>query len=109
MYFANTICSNFESFLRSPETSSCGLAAPTLSRVSLPLLQEFNEKFANKHQILKFTSKRVTKRYAFELLDVPSECEYLEVKYSCEYPAPPMDDKGRSYSRVFGTNTSWWV
>lgn len=78
----------------------------------LPLLthfwrQEFSDKFADRHQILKFSSKRVTKRYAFELPDVPSECEYLEVKYSADYPAPSMDDKGRSYSRVFGTNTSW--
>ena len=68
--------------------------------------QEFSDKFADRHQILKFSSKRVTKKYAFELPDVPSECEYLEVMYSAEYPAPPMNDKGRSYSRVFGTNTS---
>jgi DNA polymerase alpha subunit A len=68
--------------------------------------QEFNKSFAEPFKIMKFSSKRVEKKYAFEKTDVPSSVEYLEVKYLAKHRAPPMDSSGRSYSHVFGTNTS---
>ena len=82
--------------------------------------QEFNEKFAEKYRIMKFASKvhsffinryyiifqKVTRKYAFNLPDIPGESEYLEVRYSSDYQALPIDSSGRSFSKVFGTNTS---
>ena len=56
--------------------------------------------------MISHSLQRVTKKYAFELAAIPSESEYLEVRYSAESPAPPRDASGRSFSHVFGTNTS---
>ena len=50
--------------------------------------------------------KPCTRKYAFELPDVPKEGEYLKLLYPYDKPALPMDVKGETFSRVFGTNTS---
>src|SRR2546423_2094271 len=34
-----------------------------------------------KHRVTEFRNRPVTKKYAFELTDVPRECDYLEVLY----------------------------
>ena len=44
--------------------------------------QEFNTTYAVPYKIMRFSSKRVEKKYAFEKTDVPATSEYLEVKYS---------------------------
>jgi DNA polymerase alpha subunit A len=38
----------------------------------------------SKHRITKFASKEVTRKYAFELQDVPAEANYLKVLYDYE-------------------------
>lgn len=38
----------------------------------------------SKHHITKFASKEVTRKYAFELQDVPAESNYLKVLYDYE-------------------------
>ncbi|KAL2368634.1 DNA polymerase alpha subunit A [Blastomyces gilchristii SLH14081] len=50
--------------------------------------------------------KEVTRKYAFELPDVPKEGEYLKLMYSYDKPALPIDVKGETFSRVFGINTA---
>uniref|UniRef100_A0A3Q3JG07 DNA polymerase n=1 Tax=Monopterus albus TaxID=43700 RepID=A0A3Q3JG07_MONAL len=47
----------------------------------MDVYQEFSE-LSEKFRIMKFKSKKVEKNYAFEIPDVPSQCEYLEVRYS---------------------------
>ncbi|XP_028289238.1 DNA polymerase alpha catalytic subunit isoform X2 [Parambassis ranga] len=71
----------------------------------MDVYQEFNE-LSEKFKIMKFKSKKVEKNYAFEIPDVPSQCEYLEVRYLAEFPALPSDLKGATFSHIFGTNTS---
>ncbi|XP_065114338.1 DNA polymerase alpha catalytic subunit [Paramisgurnus dabryanus] len=71
----------------------------------MDVYQEFNS-LSEKFKIMKFKSKPVTKNYAFEIPDVPSQSEYLEVKYSAELPPLPAELKGSTFSHVFGTNTS---
>lgn len=71
----------------------------------MDVYQEFNE-LSEKFKIMKFKSKKVEKNYAFEIPDVPSQCEYLEVRYSAEFPSLPSDLKGATFSHIFGTNTS---
>ncbi|KAK2859391.1 hypothetical protein Q5P01_004011 [Channa striata] len=71
----------------------------------MDVYQEFNE-LSEKFKIMKFKSKKVEKNYAFEIPDVPSQCEYLEVRYSADFPALPPDLKGATFSHIFGTNTS---
>ncbi|VDO12208.1 unnamed protein product [Rodentolepis nana] len=58
-------------------------------------------------KIGKFKCKPTTKKYCFDLTDVPSECEYLEVRYSATYPSLPPDLTGKTFSRVFGTSASF--
>lgn len=58
---------------------------------------------------MKVTTRKVkpsTRKYAFELPDVPKEAEYLKLLYPYDKPALPMETEGESYSRVFGTNTA---
>ncbi|XP_063339410.1 DNA polymerase alpha catalytic subunit isoform X1 [Pelmatolapia mariae] len=71
----------------------------------MDVYQEFNE-LSEKFKIMKFKSKKVEKNYAFEIPDVPTQCEYLEVRYSAEFPSLPSDLKGATFSHIFGTNTS---
>uniref|UniRef100_A0A3Q2YXQ5 DNA polymerase n=1 Tax=Hippocampus comes TaxID=109280 RepID=A0A3Q2YXQ5_HIPCM len=71
----------------------------------MDIYQEFSE-LSDKFKIMKFKSKKVEKNYAFEIPDVPTQSEYLEVRYSAEFPALPPDLKGATFSHIFGTNTS---
>ncbi|CAG5895861.1 unnamed protein product [Menidia menidia] len=71
----------------------------------MDIYQEFSE-LSERFKIMKFKSKKVEKNYAFEIPDVPTQSEYLEVRYSAEFPALPSDLKGATFSHVFGTNTS---
>ncbi|XP_029313855.1 DNA polymerase alpha catalytic subunit isoform X2 [Cottoperca gobio] len=71
----------------------------------MDVYQEFNE-LSEKFRIMKFKSKKVEKNYAFEIPDVPTQSEYLEVRYSAEFPALPSDLKGTTFSHIFGTNIS---
>ncbi|XP_062235856.1 DNA polymerase alpha catalytic subunit isoform X1 [Platichthys flesus] len=71
----------------------------------MDVYQELNE-LSEKFRIMKFKSKKVDRNYSFEIPDVPSQSEYLEVRYSAEFPALPTDLKGATFSHIFGTNTS---
>ena len=58
---------------------------------------------------MKVTTRKVkpsTRKYAFELPDVPKETEYLKLLYPYDKPALPIETEGDSYSRIFGTNTA---
>ncbi|XP_077199119.1 DNA polymerase alpha catalytic subunit isoform X2 [Paroedura picta] len=72
----------------------------------MDVYQEFNDKIAEKYKIMKFKSKKVEKNYAFEIPDIPAKSDYLEVRYSADFPRLPQDLKGETFSHVFGTNTS---
>ncbi|XP_017882054.1 DNA polymerase alpha catalytic subunit [Ceratina calcarata] len=67
--------------------------------------KEFNQ-FANKLGIKEFRSAKVTKFYAFEDEGTPIKSEYLEVRYSAQYPAVPADYSGPCIERVFGTTVN---
>ncbi|KAJ8278149.1 hypothetical protein GJAV_G00084410 [Gymnothorax javanicus] len=71
----------------------------------MDVYQEFSQ-LSEKFKIMKFKSKKVEKNYAFEIPDVPSQSDYLEVRYSAEMPTLPSDLKGATFSHVFGINTS---
>uniref|UniRef100_H2LTH2 DNA polymerase n=1 Tax=Oryzias latipes TaxID=8090 RepID=H2LTH2_ORYLA len=71
----------------------------------MDVYQEFSE-LSEKFKVMKFKSKKVEKNYAFEIPDVPNQCEYLQIQYSAEFPALPPDLKGATFSHIFGTNTS---
>ncbi|KAI9281846.1 DNA polymerase family B-domain-containing protein [Sporodiniella umbellata] len=62
-------------------------------------------KLFSKTRITKYASKKVSRKYAFELPDVPSESDYLKVLYSYEQPALTGNESGKTFSRVFGAST----
>jgi len=50
--------------------------------------------------------KPCTRKYAFEMADIPREADYLKLLYPYNKPALSMDLKGETFSHVFGTNTA---
>lgn len=59
----------------------------------------------SKYRIKKFASKEVSRKYAFELSDVPAESNYLKVLYDYEQPAFTGQESGKTFSHVFGAQT----
>lgn len=58
---------------------------------------------------MKINTRKVkpcSRKYAFELPDVPKESEYLKLLYPYDKTTLPMDLQGETFSRVFGTNTA---
>ena len=50
--------------------------------------------------------KPCSRKYAFELPDIPSEADYLKLMYPYDKPALPLGMKGDTFSHVFGTTTA---
>ncbi|KAK3078002.1 hypothetical protein LTS18_008688, partial [Coniosporium uncinatum] len=50
--------------------------------------------------------KPCSRKYAFELPNVPKEADYLKLLYPYDKPALPTDLKGETFSHVFGVNTA---
>lgn len=55
----------------------------------------------NMHKI-----KPCSRKYAFELQDIPKEADYLKLMYPYDKPALPVDLKGDTFSHAFGTSTA---
>ncbi|KAJ8662546.1 hypothetical protein O0I10_001507 [Lichtheimia ornata] len=78
---------------------------PTTQEVAMTDVHEEISSVCARHNITKFLAKPVTRKYAFELPDVPRESEYLKLHYSYELPQLPEESSGTTYSRLFGVNT----
>nr|POF20599.1 dna polymerase alpha catalytic subunit [Quercus suber] len=50
--------------------------------------------------------KPCSRKYAFELADIPKEADYLKLLYPYNKLALPTDITGETFSHVFGTNTA---
>jgi len=50
--------------------------------------------------------KPCSRKYAFELADVPKEGDYLKLLYPYTKPALSIDQTGETFSHIFGSNTS---
>lgn len=64
------------------------------------------DEIMSKHRVGMHKIKPCSRKYAFELADVPREAEYLKLLYPYDKPALSMDLQGETFSHVFGTNTS---
>ena len=69
------------------------------------VFEEF-ESMRSQFGIKSWLGKWVTRKYAFELPDVPAEGAYLKVKYGFDEPPLPADIQGATFCRAFGTHTS---
>lgn len=56
--------------------------------------------------VKKHKVKPTTRKYAFELPDIPKEADYLKVFYPYDKPVLPAEVRGETFSHVFGTNTA---
>ncbi|KAL8832715.1 MAG: hypothetical protein Q9170_004777 [Blastenia crenularia] len=52
--------------------------------------------------------KPCSRKYAFELPDIPKEADYLKLMYPYDKPTLPIDLKGDTFSHAFGTNTGFF-
>jgi len=64
------------------------------------------EVIRKKNKISSWKCKYVKRKYAFEEPDVPSETTYIKTVYSFKDAQLPSDISGKTFSRIFGTNTS---
>lgn len=71
----------------------------------MPLFEEVGN-LMTKLNVNTHKVKPCTRKYAFELPDVPKETKYLKLLYPYTKPALSMDVTGQTFSRVFGTNTA---
>ncbi|KAF2424907.1 hypothetical protein EJ08DRAFT_407315 [Tothia fuscella] len=60
----------------------------------------------SKLRVNEYKIKPSSRRYAFELPDIPKEADYLKLLYPYSQQAISMDLRGESFSHIFGTNTS---
>ncbi|KAE8232931.1 hypothetical protein CF326_g2033 [Tilletia indica] len=75
----------------------------------IPTEEEIEDEFeevAKKHEIERTLCKFVDRNYAFEIPGVAPKSKYLKIRYGFDAPALPLDVSGRTFSRIFGTNTS---
>lgn len=72
------------------------------------MMDVYNEVDAimTKMNVGMYKIKACTRKYAFELPDVPKEGQYLKLLYPYTKPQIDMNATGETFSRVFGTNTS---
>ncbi|CAG8512731.1 4847_t:CDS:10, partial [Acaulospora colombiana] len=64
------------------------------------------EEIREKYKISKIEAKNVTRKYAFELPDVPAQSDYLKSFDQFLAQSLPSDLSGKTFSRVFGTQSS---
>lgn len=64
------------------------------------------DELMSKSNVTMHKIKPCTRKYAFEMAEVPREAEYLKLLYPYNKPALSMDLSGQTFSHVFGTNTA---
>ncbi|CAG8551442.1 12204_t:CDS:10 [Ambispora leptoticha] len=62
------------------------------------------QKILQRYKITTWASKVVSRKYCFEMADVPSDTNYLKVVYSYSLPGLPNDLSGETFSHIFGAN-----
>ncbi|KAL1311239.1 hypothetical protein AAFC00_001429 [Neodothiora populina] len=63
-------------------------------------------KIMGKMGVHEHKTKPCSRKYAFELPDIPKEADYLKLLYSYDKAPLPVDLQGETFSHVFGTNTA---
>lgn len=78
----------------------------TTEEVRFENVHEEVDDLLSKMNLGTFKARLCTRKYAFELPDIPKESEYLKVLYPYTKPAIDMKAEGETFSHVFGTNTA---
>ena len=78
----------------------------TNQEVEMSDVYEEVDSIMSKQRVTMHKIKPCTRKYAFELPDVPKEADYLQLLYGYDKNPLSADLTGETFSRVFGTNTS---
>ncbi|ORY56232.1 hypothetical protein LY90DRAFT_455150 [Neocallimastix californiae] len=78
----------------------------TEQKVEIIDVLEEMENIRKKYQISSWRFKSVKRKYAFEEQDVPAETNYFKAVYSFKDRQLPSNISGKTFSRIFGTNTN---
>ncbi|KAJ4349852.1 DNA-directed DNA polymerase alpha catalytic subunit pol1 [Didymosphaeria variabile] len=78
----------------------------TDEEVEMSDVYEEVDNLMSKHRVTMHKIKPCTKKYAFELPDIPREGDYLELLYGYDKMPLSQDLTGETFSHVFGTNTA---
>lgn len=73
--------------------------------VTLKDVHEEISQMAANQRITLFGCKRVQRRYAFEIPDIPVEADYVKLVYPFSSPALVTTGTGHTFSHVFGVHT----
>ncbi|KAJ8920671.1 hypothetical protein NQ315_004810 [Exocentrus adspersus] len=102
--FGKTYCEKTKNFELGPD------GQPTDEPVTFKkLYDEVNDKIIKPSNIGSFKTRYVTKKYAFDP-EVPTESDYMELRYPATDPKIDISNlkpKPRTFSRIFGSNTSY--
>ncbi|KAF2747391.1 DNA polymeras-like protein alpha catalytic subunit [Sporormia fimetaria CBS 119925] len=79
---------------------------PTDEEVSLSDVSDEVDTIMSRHRVGLHKIKPCTRKYAFELSDIPKEADYLKLLYGYDKMPLATDLSGETFSHVFGTNTS---
>ncbi|XP_063922765.1 DNA polymerase alpha catalytic subunit isoform X2 [Zophobas morio] len=73
---------------------------------SQDVFTEINQSVMKNMQIKNFKARPIQKKYAFSP-EIPAESDYIEVRYSAKDPPVSKTAEGRTFSRVFGAESSY--
>ena len=78
----------------------------TEEEIELSDVSDEVDSIMSKHRVNMHKIKPCTRKYAFELADIPKEADYLKLLYGYDKMPLSADLTGETFSHVFGTNTS---
>ncbi|KAK7213555.1 hypothetical protein V2G26_020733 [Clonostachys chloroleuca] len=75
---------------------------------TVSIMDVYNEvdEIMTKMKVDMYKIKACTRKYAFELPDVPKEAQYMKLLYPYTNSPIDMETHGQTFSRVFGSNTA---
>lgn len=77
----------------------------TTDEIEMKDVYEEVDKLMGQCGVREHKIKPCSRKYAFELADIPKEADYLKLLYPYTSPQLPVDQTGTAFSHVFGTNT----
>ncbi|KZF22718.1 DNA polymerase alpha subunit A [Xylona heveae TC161] len=78
----------------------------TSEEVDMKNVYDEVDELMSRQRVGMYKIKPCTRKYAFELPDIPQEADYLKLLYPYDKPALPTDLRGGTFSHVFGSNTA---
>lgn len=78
----------------------------TMSEIQMGDVYQEADEIMSKLKVGMHKIKPCSRRYAFELPDIPKEGDYLKAMYPYDKPGLPIGLTGETFSHVFGTSTA---